>query len=257
MTFLLALLTLQTTRPKDPIQAPPASLSANGFYSKCVYFQGMPIIGSSKVDDQAFRVIVDRFTKLLRRVPKGTMKAMVESGVHYSIIADEEGQTDLPEYADLRNDPKTDWNKRARGLGGRVCSGGEENILEYPNDRYKGECIYIHEFAHTLDAYGFSKVDPHFVADIKDAYEKAMAEGLWENTYSKTNRFEYFAEGVQMYFDCARVATPANGVHNWVGNRAALKKYDPRLYAVVDREFGCNRWRYEGTYNTTKLPDHP
>ena len=243
-----------TTRSDSPIVKPPASLSYGGFYVKCVYFRGLPILGSSKVEDAALRKIVVTFDKMLASVPKGTMKALVDAGCHYSIIAEEEGQTDLPEYADLRNDPNTDWNKRARGLGGKYTSGGEENILEYPTDRYKGESIYIHEFAHTLDEFGFSKVDKDFVRDITDAYEKAMAEGLWKDTYSRTNRAEYFAEGVQMYFDCARVATPPNGVHNEIGNRKGLNKYDPRLFAVVDRVFGGNPWRYEGKYNTTNLP---
>jgi len=250
--MLIAALALFQTKVK--IVAPPEDLAQKGFYTKCVYFQGMAILGSPKVEDRAFDVIVDTFTKMLAKCPKGTMKALVDAGCHYSIIADEEGQTDLPEYADLKNDPKTDWNKRARGLGGKVCSGGEENILEYPTDRYKGECIYIHEFAHTLDQFAFRKVDKNFVKDIKAAYDQAMKDGLWKDTYSKTNRFEYFAEGVQMYFDCARTATPANGVHNEIGNRVGLQKYDPRLYSVVDRMFGGNPWRYEGKYNTSKLP---
>lgn len=254
MVTLAAFLVLQTTGPKSPIGKPPESLSFGGFYTKCAYFQGLPIIASAEVDDRAFHKLIDVLEKLLRHCPKGTVQALVDGGSHYSIIGRNQGQTDLPEYADLRNDPKMDWNKRARGLGGKICSAGEENILELPEDRYRGECIYIHEFAHTLDEYAFAKVDPQFLSMIKDAYAKAMAEGLWKNTYSATDRAEYFAEGVQMYFDCARTAEKPNGVHNWVGNRAGLKIYDPRLYAVVDREFGGNRWRYEGSYNTTKLP---
>jgi alpha-glucosidase len=255
--FAFALLCFQTTRPEDPIVAPPASLAYGGFYTKCVYFDGLPILGSSKVADGALRKIVDTFGKMLARCPAGTVEELVKAGCHYSIIAESEGQTDLPEYADLRNDPHMDWNKRARGLGGRETSGGEENILEYPSDRYVGESIYIHEFAHTLDEFGFSKVDPAFRSDLNDAYAKAMAEGLWHDTYSKSNPAEYFAEGVQMYFDCARVADPPNGIHNQVGNREGLKKYDPRLFAVVDRVFGGNPWRYEGKYNKTDLPIPP
>ncbi|MBX3112441.1 MAG: hypothetical protein KF857_10570 [Fimbriimonadaceae bacterium] len=254
MALIAALVLAQT---KVTVSKPPAALSYGGFYSKHVSFRGMPILGSAKVEDRAFAVIVDTFNKMLARCPKGTMEALVKAGCHYSIIAEEEGQTDLPEYADLRDDPKTDWNKRARGLGGKYCSGGEENILEYPTDRYKGESIYIHEFAHTLDEFAFSAVDKDFVKDIKAAYASAMKEGLWHDTYSKTNRMEYFAEGVQMYFDCARTASPADGVHNEVGNRVGLKKYDPKLFAVVDRVFGGNPWRYEGKYNTTKLPPPP
>ena len=59
-----------------------------------------------------------------------------------------------------------------------------------------------------------------------------MIAGLWKNTYSATNPDEYWSEGVQMYFDCARSAPHANGVHNEIYNRVTLKGYDPFLYAL-------------------------
>ena len=242
----------RTTKPSEPIEKPPVELSYGGFYKKCVYFHGLPIIGSEKVDDRAFRVIVATFGKMLAKVPETSIQELVKAHSHYSIIAATEGQTDLPEYWDLKNDPKTDWNKRARGLGGRNTSGGEENILELPSDRYRGESIYIHEFAHTLASVVFRRTDPNFRSDLTDIYGKAIAEGLWLKTYSASNKDEYWAEGVQMYFDCARSASPPNGVHNEVCNREQLKKYDPRLFDLVDREFGGNPWRYEGTYCTTR-----
>ncbi len=199
-------------------------------------------------------MIIDTFSKMLANVPESEFQILAKAGSHYSIIATTEGQTDLPEYADLRNDPKTDWNKRARGLGGFNTSGGEENILESPGDRYKGECIYIHEFGHTLANFVFAKADSKFRADLRNAYTTAITAGLWKDTYSATNKDEYWAEGVQMYFDCARSAIPANGVHNEICNRVGLKRYDPLLFALVDREFHGNPWRYEGSYNTTKKP---
>lgn len=241
-----------TTKPEDPIAAPPANLAADGFYKKCVYFRGIPILGSEKVEDKALRVIVATFDKMLAKVPDKVLAKMVEGKVHYSIIAFEEGQTDLPEYRHMKNDPNMDWDKRARGLGGRVTSGGEENILEYPQDRYKGESIFIHEFAHTLASHGFSRADPTFSKDLTETFKKAMEEGLWKQTYAATNEHEYWAEGVQSYFDCNRSATPPNGIHNEICNREGLQKYDPRLFALVDRAFGANPWRYEGSYNTTK-----
>jgi len=252
LTAAIAIQGLKTTKPDEPIVAPPDTLSFHGFYKKCAYFRGLAIIGSEKVDDKAFRILIATFDKMLAKVPDSVMEALVKAGSHYSIIADEEGQTDLPEYTYLKKDPKTDWDKRARGLGGLVTSGGEENICEYPNDRYKGESIFIHEFAHTLSNYAFGKVDPDFKKNWKDTYDKAIAEGLWKNTYSATNKDEYFAEGVQMYFDCARSAPTANGVHNEICNREQLKKYDPRLYDLIDKAYGHNPWRYEGTYATTK-----
>ncbi len=241
----------KTTGPNEPLQSPPPSLSQGGFYKKCAYFHGLPIIGSEKVDDRAFHVLIRSLGHMLAKVPDSEFQLLVDQGSHYSIIADEEGQTDLPEYRDMKNDPKVDWNKRARGLGGLVTSAAEENILEYPNDRYKGESIYIHEFGHTLANYVFAKADKSFRPDLRKAYKDAIAAGLWKNTYSATNSAEYWAEGVQMYFDCARSASPPNGVHNEICNREGLAKYDPELYALVDREFRSNPWRYDGTYNTT------
>lgn len=255
-TLALGLLqTPKTTGPNDPIEKPPEKFSFGGFYSKCVYFRGLPIVGSDKVSDKAFRVIVITFGKMLDKVPDDAFQILVKGGSHYSIIAAVEGQTDLPEYQNLKNDPKTDWNKRARGLGGFNTSAAEENILEFPTDRYKGESIYIHEFAHTLANYVFGKSDPKFRTDLRDAYTKAMAEGLWKNTYSATNKDEYWAEGVQAYFDCCRSASPPNKVHNEICNREGLEKYDPRLFTLIDREYGHNPWRYEGSYCTTKKMD--
>ncbi|RYG33436.1 hypothetical protein EON81_18165 [bacterium] len=250
----VALFAGQTTRLQDPIAKPSEALAQGGFYTKCVTFQGMPILASDKVEDAALRKIVATFGKMLAKVPKGTMAALVEAGCHYSIIAEEEGQTDLPEYADLRNDPNMDWNKRARGLGGQFTSGGEENILELSSDRYKGESIYIHEFAHTLDQFGFSKTVPKFRERLKETFDKAMAKKLWDKTYATTNPAEYWAEGVQSYFDCNRTATPPNGIHNGIGNRVQLQGYDPDLFKLLDEAFGHNPWRYEGTYNTSGLP---
>lgn len=243
---------LKTTRPRDPIEAPPEKFSYDGFYTKCAYFRGLPIVGSSKVRDEAFRVLIKTFTKMLARVPDKEWRLLPDAGSHYSIIAESEGQTDLPEYARLRNDPNTDWNKRARGLGGFNTSAAEENILELPSDRYKGESIYIHEFAHTLASFVFGKYDPNFLPDVRNDYKQAMAEGLWKNTYSATDWQEYWAEGVQAYFDCCRSASPPNGVHNEICTRVQLEKYDPRLFALIDRSYGHNPWRYEGTYNSAK-----
>lgn len=253
IAFALALLSIatQTTGGKEPLTVPPANLSYDGFYKKCAYFRGLPIIASEKVSDKAFRVLIATFSKMLAKIPDKEFQILVDRHSHYSIMAATEMQTDLPEYRYLKSDPNTNWDKRARGLGGLDTSAAEENILELPSDRYRGESIYIHEFAHTLANYVFRRYDADFMPTLRDIYAKAIAEGLWKNTYSATNKDEYFAEGVQMYFDCARSASPPNGVHNEVCNREQLKKYDPRLFELVDKAYGHNPWRYTGKYSTT------
>lgn len=236
---------------KTPAQAPPADLTFGGFFTKMKSARGIPVLGSSKVDDEAMVRQARLLEDMTARVRPEVLKLLVQAGCTFSIIAEEEGQTDLPQYAFLRNDPQTDWNKRARGLGGQHCSAGEENILELPSDRYRGESISVHEFAHTLHDFGFAKADKGFQPRLDKAYQRAKAAGLWTKTYALTNASEYFAEGVQSYFDCNLSASPPNGIHNEICNREGLRRYDPELFALIDKAFGRNPWRYQGGYRTT------
>lgn len=241
-----------TTKPGDAIGKPPEKLGHDGFYTKHATFKGLPILASKNVDDKALHKLVYGIGRMLEKVPEAWIEAFVASGSLFAIIGKNEGQTDLPQYRHLKNDPNTDWDKRARGLGGRTTSAGEENILELDGDRYRGESIWLHEFAHTLSSQMFARVDPEHRRELRAAYDKAMAAGLWKNTYAATNSAEYWAEGVQCYFDTNRSASPPDGVHNEICNREQLKEYDPALFELIERSFGGNPWRYEGKYNTSR-----
>src|SRR5476651_908994 len=92
-----------TTGPNDPIGTPPEALSYHGFYSKCAYFRGLPIIGSANVRDKAFRMLIATFDHMLAKCPTDPIPLLLAARSHYSIIGEKEGQTDLPEYANLRN----------------------------------------------------------------------------------------------------------------------------------------------------------
>jgi hypothetical protein len=145
--------------------------------------------------------------------------------------------------------PKTDWNKRCRGVGATLvrpaCSATEENLLQLDEDRYRGESILIHEFGHTMLVMGLDGIEPKFRADVNAAYKDAMSKGLFKNTYAATNVDEYWAEGVQDWFDANLKAKPANGIHNEIGTRADLKKYDPALAALLENVYGNDEWRWK------------
>ena len=69
------------------------------------------------------------------------------------------------------------------------------------DDRYRGESILIHEFGHTMLVMGLDAIEPKFRSDLHAAYSDAIAKGLFKNTYAATNADEYWAEGVQDWFD--------------------------------------------------------
>ena len=225
--------------------------------------EGLPVLGSAKVSDDAMAEAV----WIIRSMVGGRrdiLKAMADQKVRAVVMASDEYTTDVPEHSDLR--PKLFWDRRARGLGATphapAVSGGEENLLSFRRDPYPNENIFLHEFAHAIHETGLNKVDPTFDGRLEAAYTSAVAHGLWKNTYAATNRQEYWAEGVQSWFDDN---APPDALHNDVRTRARLKEYDPALAALCLEVFGDGPWRYvkprdrapEGRAHLTKYdPEH-
>ncbi len=224
------------------ITQPPADQSSDGFYSKYLDCNGISVKSSDKVADQALYRVNELLNQVLGTRPD-LHKALAEAGVSYVIIGSEEEVTDIPEYS--RMEPKEFWNERARGFGGRTTSCGEENLLNYPIDRYSDESIFIHELAHAIHGYGLKKVDPGFDKRLKDLYDSAMAKGLWKNDYASTNHSEYWAEAVQSFFNCNR---ENNWNHNDINTRDELEAYDPPIADLVREVFRITPqtdWQYK------------
>ena len=219
----------------------PETLNLDPFYKKYIDANGIPIISSENVRDEALVIARDLVNIMLSKRSDIRDQYIQQSG-KIAIIGANEQTTDIPEYRDLYEAfPGTDWNKRARGLGATlprpVSSAGEENLICMPQDRYHGEDILTHEFAHGILNLGIRMVEPDIDSDLNAAYNNAREEGLWENTYAISNKEEYFAEGVQTWFNVNKEVEPANGIHNWVNTREELKAYDPLLYELLSRYF--------------------
>jgi hypothetical protein len=236
----------------SPIGAPPASLNAPAFYTKYIDAAGYPIVASGNVNDYALHEAAWLVNLMLAKRPD-VRAAMIKSGSRMCIIAHNEYTTDLPEWARMK--PKDFWDARARGMGGSrrdpFCSCGEENLLGYRGDPYAAECILIHEFAHNIHLRGMVNVDPTFDDRVKTAYDAAMKAGLWKGKYASVNHHEYFAEGVQSWFDDNR---ENDHDHNHVNTRAELLEYDPALAALCREVFGETELKY--TKPAKRLRDH-
>ena len=245
---------LQVTRP-------PVELKVPEHYSKFVSAGGYPIVGSERVNDFALLEAAHLVNQMLAHRPD-VRKAMIDSGSRLCVIAHNEYTTDLPEFAKLglprgyeTLNAKDFWDARARGTGGSqtdpYCSCGEENLLGYAGDPYSTECILIHEFAHNMHLRGVVRVDPTFDKRLRETYDKAMAAGLWKGKYASVNHHEYFAEGVQSWFDNNR---PPDHDHNHVDTRDELLEYDPGLAAMCREVFGETVLKY--TKPATRLTGH-
>ena len=231
----------------------PESLGVSPFYKKYADAQGIPVIASEKVPDAAVLVARDIVNSMLAARPD-IRKALIARNWRTGVIAEVEMTMDIPEYSKMkrpgasRDEPVTQEDRdyhanRSRGLGGNPTTGAEENLLGYPGTRYWGEHIFVHEFAHAMMS-GVRDVDPAMHAEIRAAYDKAMAAGKYvhpdgRKQHATTNPNEYWAEGVQWWFfsnygECftgdVKVETPEE-----------FAAYDPALNELISRVYTTHR----------------
>ena len=201
------------------------------FFARELDYKGIPIKAPAVVSDRAILIARDRIARLLKNLPDALYNLTV-AGAELHIIGKDQVTSDLPEHRHLKGKPfdgKLTVDERTRGLGGLLTSCGEENLLELPNDRYKGRDICTHEFSHNLQDQGLSA---DVQQKIRDQYHRSLDKGLWKGAYAATNEHEFFAELTMWYFgthgDLHMTGTkPANGPDG-------LKAYDPEAYELLD-----------------------
>jgi hypothetical protein len=211
-----------------------ARLNLDPFYEKHVDAKGLSVLGSGAPSDESLLLACKLVNNMLSK-RDDVREALIGRKARFAIIGKDEGTADIPEYG-YRGGSQADIdyiNQRARGLGGQVASCGEENILCLAGDRYPRESICVHEFSHTISTYGAYTAIDSFEDELDSAYDAALASGILDDTYRNSNLQEYWAEGVQDWYDTNDWAEPPNGIHNDVNTRVELADYDPTLYALV------------------------
>lgn len=219
------------------------------FYEQHVVADGLLIIGSEKVS----RYALDEVAYLARKMLANRPEWLKQFGRPVSVIAHTEMQTDLPGCRGL----DAWWDYRSRGLAGKTISCGEENVLSFKGDPWKGENIFIHEFAHGL--HGFIRgIDKGFQTRLDGLHEKAQKSGRFQGYGIEGGSGEFWAEGVQAWFDCNGTIRPesgggqsslealgADGKHvSHITTRQQVKTHLPGLAKLIDESFRQNKWVY-------------
>jgi len=226
------------------IQGYPRNLPNAHFYTKlCTTNNNLKIVSSSRPTNAALERTAYLIGNVMANVDSRVAQSMNTRGFRHAVMAayPAEVTTHIPEHAWLG----AYWNERARGLGATVAtplgSSAEENALCHSNDRYRVEDITIHEFAHSMHLTGFALVFPTFNSELTGLYNAARYGNLWgtgaTGSYAMTDFKEYFAEGVQSYFD-----TNAPDSYAPV-TRDQLWRKDPNLYHFLNRYLGNNPWK--------------
>ncbi len=234
--------------PQVEITSPDPARRWPSFYKKSSPGAPLPVLSSDSVPDEAHRVVHYVLHQMLDERPC-VAAARRRANVRVAILAENEQTTDIPELADLNQVfPQVDWNVRARALGPTlprpVLLINVENLLQTETDLHRTEHILIHELSHAIYELGLDGLDgaDELHGKLERAYNLAMEEGRWADTYAAVDLREYWAEGVQSYFDANAEAIPANGIHNEVNTRAELLEHDPLLHDLIQDVFGPRKW---------------
>ena len=239
-----------TTAPDDAgsaepagVTVPPAELGFDPFYEKYLDLEGLPIVSSARVPDEALLQARRLISEMLAN-RRDVLSTLAASNVRVAIMAESSGITELPELSDLYEVfPGVDWDNRTRGGGvgptfeRPVLAIAEENLLCYSTDLFPHEDIVVHEAAHAVLNMGIELQSGGvaFRQELERAYRDALGAGLWQGTYAAENPDEYWAEGVQSWFD---VNDPPGPIHNEINTRPELEEYDPALAALVRDALG-------------------
>jgi fermentation-respiration switch protein FrsA (DUF1100 family) len=258
----------QPLRRQPSVGLPPAKLHLDPYYAKLTYAREFPVLGSKHVSDEALLQTNDTVRKMFA-YRHDLLKALIADGVRLVVLGRQEKLSDLP---DFRESKDTAGFEEVRYLeyapDRKLLVVPEENVLGLPSDPFAGKCVLISFFAKALyHVAGSRPVDPDFDQRrgkqqyelrvkrldidfdhrLQTIYEHAMSKNLWKGTPAAHNRAEYWASGVEAYFDAAGDGLPPNLADRPITSREALQAYDPELYALVDETMaykGHVDWRY-------------
>lgn len=202
------------------------------FYTRYASAEGTPIVATDKPEDEAIRRACLVVLDLSSTHPKAR-EGMRKDHIYFIMMAKTEKTVETPEYRS-----RGDLDARARGFGNNPGLCAEENVMcDRMTDRWRGESICVHEYSHVMHLYVWNSVEPMFDQKVDAAFENAVRSmGKYRNTYAASNATEYFAEGVQNWYNTNLESSrgeAGDGVHNHINTRAEFKEYDPMLYELL------------------------
>jgi hypothetical protein len=256
-------------RRQPSVIPPPARFKIDPYYTKFTYAREFIVLGSHAVSDEALLKANDTIRKLFA-YRHDILKAMIADGARLVVLGRSEKLSDLPEFRDVKGEAGFD---EVRFLdyapSQKLMVVPEENVLGLPRDPCAGKSLVVSAFAKGLCHVTASRpviadfenqrgrqqyelrvkrMDIEFDKKLEKIYSQALSKGLWKGTAAARDRIEYWAAGVEAYFDAAGNGHPPQSADRPVTTREALKAYDPDLFALVDETMAYKEhvdWRFK------------
>ncbi|HEY2759773.1 MAG TPA: hypothetical protein VGI75_03500 [Pirellulales bacterium] len=264
---------------KQPsVIAPPEKFKIDPYYTKFTWAREFIILGSDKVSDEALLKANDTVRKLFA-YRHDILKALISDGAKLVVLGRGESLTDLPEFADAKNQPGFDCVRYFDyAPDKKLLVVPEENVLGLASDPLRGQSAVVAALAKAMyqvagtrpadpnfddrrdkqqyeqqllwnkPSLPIKRVDIEFDLKLRRLFDDATAKGLWKGTPAARDRVEYWAAGLAAYFDATGPGYAPNDAPRPITTRELLKTYDPDLYDFVDALMlytNHQDWRYK------------
>jgi hypothetical protein len=255
-------------RRQPSVMPPPAAFNVHPYYTKFSHAREFVVLGSRHVSDEALLAANDTVRKMFA-YRHDILKALIADGCRLVVLGRSENLGDLPEFTDAKGKAGFDAVRYLDYTPERkLLVVPEENVLGLPDEPLAGKGMVVSVFAKALyRVAGLRPVEPAFEKQrgkqqyelrvrrldfefdrrLAKAHEDAKAKGLWKGTPAGNDKFEYWAAGVEAYFDATGRGLPPHGADRPITTREALRAYDPVLYALVDETMAYGErvdWRF-------------
>ncbi|HEY1379198.1 MAG TPA: hypothetical protein VGF55_20515, partial [Gemmataceae bacterium] len=242
-------------RRQPSVTPPPAKFKFDPYYTKFTWAREFPVLGSKHVSDEALLKANDTIRKLFA-YRHDILKALIADGARLVVLGRGEHLGDLPEFKGPRGEAGFDAVRYLDYAADRkLMVVPEENVLGLPTDPFMGRDLVIGVFARALHRVAgtrpvdadfdkrrdkqqyelrVKRLDVEFDRRLEKLFAGATGKGLWAGTAAARDRGEYWAAGVEAYFDAGGADQPPAGADRPITTREALRGYDPDLYALVD-----------------------
>ncbi|MFN8671619.1 MAG: tetratricopeptide repeat protein [Candidatus Sericytochromatia bacterium] len=196
----------------------------------------LDIYDYSKVDMESLKKVFINYENLPQKYQKSLLYSIYPLRNYLSVLA-KKGATHyiIPDYEKLTDTDKTAYLKDQKTIDGRLWDdvkgmGGFDSatgIEDLEDSLYFDFNTLAHELTHQVHGYA---LDDDKITKILELYENAKKRDKFLDYYSKTNEYEYFAQGVEAYISVQGKKNPKSTAKN---TPELLKEVDIDLYNFI------------------------
>ncbi len=224
-------------RPLHPLQPPPAHVRWSASFDKYLDADGIAVIATENVADEALFRAAAILDELLINRPD-IRDTLIRKRVHVAVLGRSQEIYDLRPYRGLRGlfDPEIWGEEGPRGQGPSDHTPtlvSEENLLCLSSNRHRDYDVAVHELAHAIE-YAISQGlgSGKFRSSLNRAYRSGLDSGLWTADYATRNASEFWATGVQIWLGVGGV------VGHGFRHRDDLIRNAPELAQLIEDTIG-------------------